>query len=76
MWIPQLNVLGECYHALAIDLPGHGSCAHLPLRFDLAMQTISEVIKRVGKRLLLVGLSLGGFIVACVLTAKALRLPD
>lgn len=63
MWRPQLMALRSLGHeALAIDLPGHG--ARIGERFTVAgaLGAVEEATDRLGGRVLLVGLSLGGYL--------------
>lgn len=62
MWRRQLAGLGESAHpALAIDLPGHGSRMNEPFTVAGALAAIDEGVEALGGRVLLVGLSLGGY---------------
>lgn len=63
MWVYQQEVLEKEFSVVAIDLPGHGSQAHKPFQFEEAIQTVMNSITCTTKRqVLLVGLSLGGYI--------------
>ncbi|TFD33170.1 alpha/beta fold hydrolase [Cryobacterium cryoconiti] len=62
MWRRQLALVGETGHpALAIDLPGHGSRMNKPFTVPGALAAIDEGVDALGGRVLLVGLSLGGY---------------
>ncbi|MBC7441151.1 MAG: alpha/beta fold hydrolase [Ramlibacter sp.] len=62
MWRRQLSALGEAGHpALAIDLPGHGSRMDESFTVEGALAAIDEGVETLGGRVLLVGLSLGGY---------------
>ncbi|TFC53305.1 alpha/beta hydrolase [Cryobacterium sp. TMT1-21] len=62
MWRRQLSALGETGHpALAIDLPGHGSRIDEPFTVAGALTAIDQGVEALGGRVLLVGLSLGGY---------------
>ncbi|TFC58593.1 alpha/beta fold hydrolase [Cryobacterium sp. TMT2-15-1] len=62
MWRRQLSMLGEAGHpALAIDLPGHGSRMDQTFTVAGALAAIDEGVAALGGRVLLVGLSLGGY---------------
>jgi pimeloyl-ACP methyl ester carboxylesterase len=62
MWRHQLTALrADGYEVLAVDLPGHGS--RLAERFTVgaALDAIDEGVRQLGGRVILVGLSLGGY---------------
>ena len=62
MWRRQLSMLGEARHpALAIDLPGHGARMDETFTVAGALAAIDEGVAALGGRVLLVGLSLGGY---------------
>ncbi|TFD71173.1 alpha/beta fold hydrolase [Cryobacterium fucosi] len=62
MWRRQLAILGDAGHpALAIDLPGHGSRITERFTVDGALAAIDEGVAALGGRVVLVGLSLGGY---------------
>lgn len=62
MWRAQLAELHAAGHrALAIDLPGHGSRIGEHFSVDAAVASIDAGVKELGGRVLLVGLSLGGY---------------
>ncbi|MCY7289481.1 MAG: alpha/beta hydrolase [Cryobacterium sp.] len=62
MWRRQLAMVGESGHpALAIDLPGHGSRMNETFTVAGALAAIDEGVDGLGGRVLLVGLSLGGY---------------
>lgn len=62
MWRRQLAMVGESGHpALAIDLPGHGSRMNETFTVAGALAAIDEGVDDLGGRVLLVGLSLGGY---------------
>lgn len=63
MWLPQMRSLAECYRVVAIDLPGHGALDRERFSVDAAVARIGDAIRREGESpVLLVGLSLGGFL--------------
>lgn len=65
MWLPQMSALAEHYRVVAIDLPGHGALAGERFSLDGAIERIAGAIEReraAGAPVLLVGLSLGGFL--------------
>ncbi len=73
MWLPQMHVLAERYRVVAIDLPGHGALADERFSLDGAIERITSAIRRESEKpVLLVGLSLGGFL--AMICAK--RHPD
>ncbi len=62
MWRRQLSILSEAGHpALAIDLPGHGSRMAERFTVEGALAAIDDGVSALGGRVLLVGLSLGGY---------------
>ncbi len=61
MWRPQLETLGDTWHVVAPDLPGHGAAAARPFTFDVAVSEVIDLARDLGGRVLLGGLSLGGY---------------
>ncbi|SDS87537.1 alpha/beta fold hydrolase [Microterricola viridarii] len=62
MWRVQLEDLAaDGRPALAIDLPGHGARIGEPFTVEAALEAIDAGVQRLGGRVLLVGLSLGGY---------------
>lgn len=62
MWRAQLDELHAAGRgALAVDLPGHGARMSEPFTVEAALDAIDEGVRRLGGRVLLVGLSLGGY---------------
>lgn len=62
MWRRQEAWLAEAGHpVLAIDLPGHGSRMHEEFSVAAALDAIDDGVTALGGRVLLVGLSLGGY---------------
>lgn len=63
MWIPQISALESEFHALAIDLPGHGRIIDKPFTLDSAVKEVAQCIEleTTGKAII-VGLSLGGYV--------------
>lgn len=63
-WAPQLAELGEEFHCLAPDLPGHGSAADEPFSLAGAADRVADLIatRAHGGRAIVVGLSLGGYV--------------
>ena len=67
-WASQVEALGEAFHCLAPDLPGHGQAADVRFTVDVAAERVAELIEREahGGRAILVGLSLGGYVAMAV----------
>jgi pimeloyl-ACP methyl ester carboxylesterase len=63
-WAAQIAELGEEFHVLAPDLPGHGSAADVPFTLGGAADRVAELIASDahGGRAIVVGLSLGGYV--------------
>jgi pimeloyl-ACP methyl ester carboxylesterase len=64
MWWPQLRRLSTRYRCIALDLPGHGARSAEPFTIDGATAAVLEAIEAeaAGRRVLVVGLSLGGYV--------------
>lgn len=63
MWQPQMERLSDDFHVISVDLPQHGQLHDVMFRLDGAIEDIHDVIKREARgQVLLVGLSLGGYI--------------
>jgi pimeloyl-ACP methyl ester carboxylesterase len=73
-WTAQVAALGEEFHVLAPDLPGHGRAADEPFTLAGAADRIAELIasEAHGGHAVLIGLSLGGYVAMDV----AARWPD
>lgn len=67
-WAVQVAALGDDYHCLSPDLPGHGAAASQTFTMDRAAERVAELIARdaSGGRAILVGLSLGGYVAMTV----------
>ena len=67
-WASQVEALGDEFHCLAPDLPGHGRAADVRFTIDGAAERVAELIEREahGGRAILVGLSLGGYVAMVV----------
>jgi pimeloyl-ACP methyl ester carboxylesterase len=67
-WSTQVVALGDRFHCLAPDLPGHGDAEDVPFTVDGAADRIAALIEREGHggRAILVGLSLGGYVAMAV----------
>lgn len=64
MWAPQRDALAEEFRVIVPDLPGHGDRAQGPFDFESAMALLEEVVEtEAGGHAVLVGLSLGGYLV-------------
>lgn len=62
MWRHQVNALrADGYEVLAVDLPGHGDRWAEPFTVDAALAAIDAGVRELGGRVILVGLSLGGY---------------
>ena len=62
MWRHQEETLRSAgYPVLAIDLPGHGQRMNEPFTVPAALAAIDDGVTALGGRVLLVGLSLGGY---------------
>lgn len=63
-WAPQIAALGEEFHVLAPDLPGHGSAGGQAFTLAGAADRVADLIRAEahGGRAILVGLSLGGYV--------------
>ena len=67
-WATQVAALGNAFHCLTPDLPGHGDAERVPFTLEAATTRIVELIEREahGGRAVLVGLSLGGYVAMAV----------
>jgi pimeloyl-ACP methyl ester carboxylesterase len=67
-WATQVAALGDSFHCLAPDLPGHGRAAATPFNVAVAARTVAELIEREAHdgRAIVVGLSLGGYVAMAV----------
>ncbi|HUQ77928.1 MAG TPA: alpha/beta fold hydrolase [Patescibacteria group bacterium] len=67
-WATQLAALGEEFHCLAPDLPGHGTAASDVFTVEGAARSVAALIEREtdGGQAILVGLSLGGYVAMAV----------
>lgn len=72
MWAPQRRALSEEYRVVAPDMPGHGTRGAEQFRFDPAVDLVGEAVERAGGNAVVVGLSLGGYVV----TEYAARHPE
>ncbi|WP_283496326.1 alpha/beta fold hydrolase [Cryobacterium sp. PH29-G1] len=62
MWrFQEQSLRAAGYPVLAIDLPGHGQRMREPFTVPAALAAIDDGVARLGGRVLLVGLSLGGY---------------
>jgi pimeloyl-ACP methyl ester carboxylesterase len=60
MWDPVISQLNR--PAIAVDLPGHGTCRAERFTMDAATRTVAAAIDRLGGSALVAGLSLGGYV--------------
>lgn len=67
-WASQVAALGDEFHCLTPDLPGHGTAESRTFTVEDAAADIAELIAREahGGRAVLVGLSLGGYVAMAV----------
>ena len=67
-WSAQIAGLGDEFHCLAPDLPGHGSRRGVPFTIDRAVDDVMALLDREAHdgRAILVGLSLGGYVAMTV----------
>jgi pimeloyl-ACP methyl ester carboxylesterase len=64
VWLPQIQALASDYRVVALDMPGHGSLAGMRFRLQDAVRQIADVVdKAASGRAIIVGLSLGGYVV-------------
>lgn len=72
-WAVQMTALGEEFHCVAPDLPGHGIAADVPFTLAGAAEAVALTIEaESGGPAIVVGLSLGGY----VAMELAARWPD
>ncbi len=63
MWLPQMLGLSDKYRLIALDLPGHGANSICRFKLKHSVDVIRRVIRENNlDRVLLVGISLGGYI--------------
>ncbi len=64
VWALQLDALGDEFHTIALDLPGHGDRATERFDLDGAVDVVVAAIRdeAAGGRSIIVGLSLGGYV--------------
>jgi len=75
MWLPQMRALAGAYRLIALDLPGHGALARARFSVDAAVRQIERVrAEQHTQRILLVGLSLGGYVAMAYAQRYAERL--
>jgi pimeloyl-ACP methyl ester carboxylesterase len=62
-WRLQVDRLAARYQVLTIDLPGHGDLEDRPFSIHAAVDTVEEVLDRLGiESAVVAGLSLGGYV--------------
>jgi pimeloyl-ACP methyl ester carboxylesterase len=63
VWLPHAAELSHRYRVVTLDLPGHGSSAHLAFTEDNLTRLLDDAIERYTQSApLIVGYSLGGFV--------------
>lgn len=63
VWRPQLDALSPRFRCIAVDQPGHGTLRQQQFTLDVAVENVVEAIDQAGGgRVVLVGLSLGGYV--------------
>lgn len=63
MWQPQIQSLSDTFRVIAPDLPGHGALAGVPFSIDAAVEQVAAVVDALtGERVIVCGLSLGGYV--------------
>lgn len=64
MWAPQRDALSEEFRVVAPDLPGHGARGDKAFDLEAAIAVLDETVETLaGGRAVLVGLSLGGYVI-------------
>ena len=72
-WRAVTTCLSDTYRCVSVDLPGHGALADRPFTLDAAADVVDAALDAEGAdRAVLVGLSLGGYVVI----AAASRTPE
>lgn len=75
LWVPQMNALSTTYRVVALDLPQHGDRRDVPFSMQTALDAVNDAVRVSGSsRVLLVGLSLGGYIAIAYAHAHPERL--
>jgi len=63
MWRAQQDALASTGRpVIAVDLPGHGARSGEPFTIDGALAVVHDAVDELGRRAVVVGLSLGGYI--------------
>lgn len=63
IWAPHARMLAQRYHVVTVDLPGHGTQAHVDFSQYSLRDTISNAIESIcASPPLVVGYSLGGYV--------------
>jgi len=63
VWRPQLDALSDRFRCIAVDQPGHGTLRQQPFTLDVAVDNVVAAIDAAGGGpVVLVGLSLGGYV--------------
>jgi pimeloyl-ACP methyl ester carboxylesterase len=63
MWAPQRDALSADRKVITLDLPGHGTRSDEDFEFDVALDLLESVVdEHATDELLVVGLSLGGYL--------------
>jgi pimeloyl-ACP methyl ester carboxylesterase len=70
VWWPQITALADRYRCIAVDQPGHGSRRDQRFSLDVAVANVLEAVRaETDGRVVLVGLSLGGYTAMTVAAA-------
>ena len=71
MWRAQREALERAGHrVIAVDLPGHGERRGTPFSIAGALEVLDEAVAEAGEPVLLVGLSLGGYLAIAFAAAR------
>jgi pimeloyl-ACP methyl ester carboxylesterase len=74
MWGPVVDILGDRYDCISIDLPAHGELVDEEFSIDRGIDRVIEVLDDLGiENSALVGLSLGGYVAQATATLHSRR---